>query len=201
MQNAIVIKIGGSSLRSAQLTQTLNLILKRKRSIIIVPGGGPFADLIRNAQNKYRFSDQTAHDMALLAMHQFGYLIREFSKDFVPCEVLEEFDDVLKKDKVPLWLPNQMAGLAKDVPKDWSMTSDGLSAWLTLQLGSEEVCLLKSCSIPENHTLSNLCENGIVDTQFLSLVKKHSLKWSVVEIFNEREIVKRIINPPRDLKH
>lgn len=192
MHDLIVIKIGGSTLRSGNLAQALNLILKRQRPIVLVPGGGPFADLIRDKQREFFFSDRTAHDMALLAMHQFAYLIREFSQVFILCELLEEFTDAFIVGKIPLWLPTRMVGSANDVVKNWSLTSDGLSAWLAVQLGGKEVCLLKSCPIPENHSLAKLSEDGIIDTQFMSLVKQHALKWSVLEINNNKEILKRI---------
>lgn len=192
MPGLMIIKIGGSTLRTGRLAQTLNLILKRQRPVIIVPGGGPFADFIRDAQREFGFSDTAAHHMALQAMHQFAYLISEFSQEFILCEFVKEFTDALMKDKIPIWLPLRMVETASDIAKNWSITSDSLTAWLAVQFGGAEVCLLKSCPVPEHQSLGELSDKGIIDTQFSCIVNQHVLKWSVVEINNDKQILKRI---------
>ena len=40
--------------------------------MVLVPGGGPFADAVRAAQPRMGFDDRAAHAMALLAMEQYG---------------------------------------------------------------------------------------------------------------------------------
>ncbi len=36
--------------------------------VVIVSGGGPFADQVRDAQKRWKFNDQQAHQIALHAM-------------------------------------------------------------------------------------------------------------------------------------
>lgn len=192
MDDLLVIKVGGSILKIGQLPQTLRVISTRNRPTIVVPGGGPFADSIRTIQDTLKFSDSTAHRMALLAMHQFACLIIENSKTFVGVDTLEELKSSISLDLIPVWLPERIASTADDIPQKWSMTSDGLAAWLAHKLGGAEVCLLKSCTIPQNSTLYELYENGIIDPEFYSLVERCGLKWSVIEMSNEKELIKRI---------
>lgn len=192
MHDLVVIKVGGSLLKIKKLGQTLNLILKSDRPVILVPGGGAFADFIREAQKEFCFSDCAAHYMAILAMHQFANLMLEFSQDFTPFETFGDLEEFQKKGRIPVWLPYRMVKDREDIPRNWSVTSDGLAAWLAVQLGNAEVCLLKSCSVPINISPLELCTEGIVDNHFLKLVTDHELKWSVLNITNEEEALKRI---------
>ena len=45
------------------------------RRLLVVPGGGPFADSVRAVDRQHRLSDDAAHWMAILAMDQYAHLI------------------------------------------------------------------------------------------------------------------------------
>jgi len=47
----------------------------RDRRLLVVPGGGPFADVVREVDRRLRLPDDAAHWMAVLAMDQYAYLI------------------------------------------------------------------------------------------------------------------------------
>ena len=71
-----VIKLGGSLLGSPELAKWLALVAKfGDGKVIIVPGGGIFADAVRASQQLSNTSDALAHHLALLAMDQFGLLM------------------------------------------------------------------------------------------------------------------------------
>ena len=61
-----VVKLGGSLAYSPELPHWLSALAHT--DAVIVPGGGPFADTVRDAQQIWRFDDATAHAMALLAI-------------------------------------------------------------------------------------------------------------------------------------
>src|SRR5579859_6000800 len=46
-----------------------------QRRLLIVPGGGPFADAVREVDRRMGLSNEAAHWMAVLAMDQVAYLI------------------------------------------------------------------------------------------------------------------------------
>ena len=50
--------------------------------MVIVPGGGAFADQVRLAQQHWQFDDKTAHSMAILAMQQMALLFKGLKGDF-----------------------------------------------------------------------------------------------------------------------
>ena len=71
-----VVKIGGSLLGTPELERWLEIFVKYSDGhIVIVPGGGIFADAVREAQKLTKISDACAHKLAVLAMDQFGLLL------------------------------------------------------------------------------------------------------------------------------
>ena len=96
--------------------------------LVIVPGGGPFADQVRDAQKRMGFSDAAAHAMAILAMDQFGHVILDRHERLAPARSLDEIEHALTDGKIPVWLPSSMAIPAPDIPCSWDITSDSLAA-------------------------------------------------------------------------
>jgi len=77
-----IIKVGGSLYYRPELKRVLAHaagLMKAPHSAVIVPGGGPFADQVRRAQQRWPIADGTAHDMALLAMRQYGLMLAALS--------------------------------------------------------------------------------------------------------------------------
>jgi aspartokinase-like uncharacterized kinase len=72
-----VIKVGGSLSRGERLGPLCQRLaaLGRQHPLLVVPGGGAFADTVREYDQRYRLSDHAAHWMAVLAMDQYGYLL------------------------------------------------------------------------------------------------------------------------------
>src|SRR5947209_141724 len=68
----IIVKLGGSLARERQFARWIEALRRCKSGVIVVPGGGPFADCVRDAQGYMRLSDAAAHRMALLAMEQYA---------------------------------------------------------------------------------------------------------------------------------
>lgn len=69
-------KIGGSLLLCAKgLIQ--KLVQLQDYDFLIIPGGGPMADLIRDIFLHQELSEDAAHWMAVLAMEQYAYLLAD----------------------------------------------------------------------------------------------------------------------------
>ena len=83
----IVVKLGGSLSQSDALIKCLNSIEQRYAgsAVVIVPGGGAFADQVRMAQQHWQFNDETAHRMAILAMQQMALLMNGLKDEFLYC--------------------------------------------------------------------------------------------------------------------
>ena len=76
--------------------------------VIIVPGGGPFADLVRDAQQHWEFDDEAAHRMALHAMQQNALLLAALCPALMPVESESDMRIVLSRGRTALWLPLAM---------------------------------------------------------------------------------------------
>jgi 5-(aminomethyl)-3-furanmethanol phosphate kinase len=161
-----VVKLGGSLAYTPHCAAWLDLLAAWGCPLILVPGGGPFADCVRAAQAVMGFDDKAAHRMALLAMEQFGMALAAHSKAFVLADSCEELNSALRAGKIPVWLPSKMVLAASDVPECWEMTSDSLAAWLAGVLGAQRLLLIKSRDHAPPASLHELAADKIVDPMF-----------------------------------
>ena len=183
-----VVKLGGSLAESGRLPKILKIVGAARAPLVIVPGGGTFADAVRSAQADFEFSDAAAHRMALLAMHQTGLMLAALHKRLEPIETLAGLRRALKAGRVPVWLPFKMIESDKRVPADWTATSDGLAARLAERLVGAPVVLVKSCRIRQGVTVAALARAGVVDATFAAIVKRARLPWQVVGEGDDREL-------------
>ncbi len=121
----IVVKLGGSLIHRAR--ELLNEIIEYSNAegekILIVPGGGIFADTVR----KMNASEEASHWMAVLAMEQFGYYIGDGTN--VKLTECLEFDE-----NVGILLPYRLMKEKDELQHTWDVTSDTIAAWVALKL-------------------------------------------------------------------
>jgi hypothetical protein len=160
-----VVKLGGSLAESAALPIWLQTLAAVDEPVVIVPGGGPFADQVRNAQKRWRFSEETAHRMAILAMRQYGWMLAALSPGVAAADLSGLHARLA--DGVAVWLPAVEPLAAAGIPASWDITSDSLAAWLAGWLGATHLALVKSAPA-ERLALSRaeLGAQGIVDRAF-----------------------------------
>jgi aspartokinase-like uncharacterized kinase len=137
-----VVKLGGSHALSPLLGPWLAAIGRAAGRVVVVPGGGPFADAVRTAQPAMGFDDATAHDMALMAMAQYGRALCGLAAGFVYADTLEAVRDVAT-GVVPVWSPWPMLRGHPDIPRSWDVTSDSLAVWLAGALNAARLVVIK----------------------------------------------------------
>jgi aspartokinase-like uncharacterized kinase len=143
---SVVIKVGGSLMARAELLDaTLRTIAEASRnvSILIVPGGGPFADAVREADQHVGLTDDAAHWMAVLAMDQYAYLIASRLTRGTLVRAPGEFESVLREYHIPVLAPYQWMREADPLPHSWDVTSDSIAAWIAGQVGASRLVLVK----------------------------------------------------------
>jgi aspartokinase-like uncharacterized kinase len=178
-----VLKIGGSLLESDAAARLLRgLAASRPQRLVIVPGGGQFADEVRAAHKRYGLSESTAHHMALLAMEMVGAMLMDFAPGFTLAESEEEFAAAWQRHQTPIWAPARMALASPEIPASWDLTSDSLAAWLAGHISATRLVLVKSCAVPAGISCdaTALATAGIVDLTFPALVTGQTLAWAVV---------------------
>ena len=162
-----VVKLGGSHAFAPHLKEWIDAIAAQAGNIVVVPGGGPFADAVRDAQPRIGFDDAAAHRMALLAMEQYGCALASLSGALVLADSTAAIGRAVKAAKVPVWLPTRMALAAREIPWSWDVTSDSLAAWLAGRLGARRLVLVKHVTPAEKSvSTKDLAVRGIVDPAF-----------------------------------
>ena len=178
----IIVKLGGSLSQSDRLINCLNKIEQNpmKKNIVIVPGGGAFANQVRVAQQCWQFDDITAHRMAILAMQQMALLIKGLKNHFDIAHSIKEIPDRLLKHSVVIWSPDVVELDNATIPASWDITSDSLAAWLAKTLSAKELFLVKSAPINSSLNLKQLAEQDIIDQGFCDLVAQVTFKITIV---------------------
>ena len=161
-----VIKLGGSHAFAPHLKDWIEAVTAQTGRIVVVPGGGPFADAVRDAQARMGFDDGAAHHMALLAMEQYGCALASGRSEFVPAGSRAAIGRALASKQVPVWQPTRMV-LEADIPASWEVTSDSLAAWLAAQLDARRLLLVKHVDAGAPAVrVQDLVTRGVVDPAF-----------------------------------
>jgi 5-(aminomethyl)-3-furanmethanol phosphate kinase len=163
---AMVVRLGGSHAFSPLLRPWLAAIGTAAGRVVLVPGGGPFADAVRSAQTAMGFDDGAAHRMALLAMAQYGLALAGLGGPFVPVETMDALRETLADRLVPIWSPWPMLRDAPNVPASWDVTSDSLALWLARAIGARHVLVVKHVETPPGATARSLVMQGVLDAAF-----------------------------------
>jgi aspartokinase-like uncharacterized kinase len=160
---AAVVKLGGSLAASAWLRPWLRAIAAAAGAVVLVPGGGPFADAVRAAQPAMGFDDRAADAMAKLAMAQYGIALANLADGLCIAATEAEMADRLAEGRVPVWTPLPHA--AADAPPSWDVSSDSLALWLAHRLDAARVLLVKSRP-PAGPRVGALVAGGLLDAAF-----------------------------------
>jgi 5-(aminomethyl)-3-furanmethanol phosphate kinase len=163
-----VVKLGGSLWDKAELHQWLRALARAAPvARVVVPGGGPFADTVRRAQPVMGLSDRAAHQMAILAMEQYGRALLDVASLARGVETLGAAHDLARERALGVWLPARMALHEPELKASWDVSSDSIALWLAARLEASELILVKSCSMPKGKLyLSELADQGLVDPFF-----------------------------------
>lgn len=129
-----VLKIGGSLIGCAkEIVRRLRDLSENGYGFLLVPGGGPMADLVRALYDRGLVSDEAAHWMAVLAMEEYAHLLADGTG-------AELVDDLCSSQGVHILRP--YAYLLKNdsgLEHSWDYTSDAIAALVACRLGSDMI--------------------------------------------------------------
>ena len=182
-----VVKVGGSLETAPGLGELLALLVEYGRSrIVIVPGGGRFADRVRSGQVELNLSDEAAHVMAIRAMEQFAGVLCGLNPNLRPFVHSGEISGINKKAAIPVWLPVELLAGQPDIPAGWQVTSDSLALWFAGKINADALILVKSVS---NRTADagQLAASGYLDEFFPKMLAKTGVKNIACACINDLE--------------
>jgi len=167
----VVIKVGGSLLRDAAAYACVIDALRacsRQARVLVVPGGGPFADAVRDVDRHLTVGADEAHWLAIQAMDQHAHLLASRIPRAVVVRSPGEIDVALAAERMAMLAPS--AWLRKDdpLPHSWDVTSDSIAAWVAGRVGARALALVKAEVAGEGSSDSNV--NGYVDPYFASAI-------------------------------
>jgi aspartokinase-like uncharacterized kinase len=142
---AAVLKLGGSLSRCEALPALCQEIsrLGVHHRLLVIPGGGDFADLVRDFYSSLHLSETAAHRMAILAMDQYGYLLGDLIPHAELVTGLPAIRRAADGGRVPLLLPATWMAQSDPLPHSWQVTSDSIAAWVAGELHAPLLILLK----------------------------------------------------------
>lgn len=168
-----VVKIGGSLADNTRLIEWLKILSSSKHAIVLVPGGGPFADHVRSMQSHWQFSNAVAHHMAILAMQQYGLMLAGLNPKFKCAISAQEVKKNLSAGLLPIiWMPSIDELHEDGVAASWDVSSDSLAAWLCSKLNAERLILIKSTDMSQHKddSIKALQLANIVDQAFFQMM-------------------------------
>ncbi|WP_292364908.1 MULTISPECIES: uridylate kinase [unclassified Methanoculleus] len=167
----LVVKVGGSLFD--RIAPLLEIFREAGRPVLIVPGGGKFADLVRRLD----VSEDAAHWMAIAGMEQFSWYIASHG---VPAA-----STLALPAEVTVLLPYCALRRVDPLPHSWDVTSDTIAAWVAKELPADLLLLKSVDGIRHRRRLLSRVEDPSitseeVDPAFIRFVFEHNLRARVV---------------------
>jgi Uncharacterized archaeal kinase related to aspartokinases, uridylate kinases len=137
-----VIKVGGSlSSEPKKLRALMKKIgaLSKTNLLVVVPGGGAFADTVRKYDKQFSLDRCVSHRMAILAMDQYGLLLSDLVANSAVVRSFSEAMAAADLDKLPIFLPSQVMFEDDPLENSWKVTSDSIALYIAHRLHAAKV--------------------------------------------------------------
>jgi hypothetical protein len=195
-----VLKVGGSLAEDpaslAMLCQELSVLAKAHR-IVIVPGGGKFADTVRKLDKTYNISDVVAHKMAILAMDQYGLLLSDVTPSSYVSYVLKEINNSVN-GMLPIFLPSKLMFSKDPLEHSWDVTSDTIAAYIAGVLHTKKLVLVTDVdgifSEDPKQNLDTTCIEELPAEELLGWNKRTSVDKTLPKILLQTKLDCYVVN-------
>jgi len=161
-----VVKVGGGLSAVPGALETVAAALARagrQRRLLVVPGGGPFADSVRRFAEAAPLSDDAAHWMAMLGMDQYAHVLAER----IAAPLVEEpgaIGAAVGRAGVAVLAPYRWMRAADVLPHSWDATSDSVAAFVAGALDAERLVLIKPVDQLPGERLTDRCFDSVRPT-------------------------------------
>jgi 5-(aminomethyl)-3-furanmethanol phosphate kinase len=138
----IVVKIGGGLLRAEGVEGLRRACAEvtaaaATQPVLVVPGGGPFAEAVRAVDAQVGLDERLAHALAIQAMDQLGTMLAPLLPD------VERLAELVAPRSIGLLIAGPAFRDRPEIPESWAVTSDSLAVLAAGAIGAEEAVLLK----------------------------------------------------------
>ncbi len=166
----LVVKVGGSLF--SHIHRIVPIICASPRPLLVVPGGGQFADAVRQSG----MDDDAAHWMAITAMDQYGQVLAS--------QGMATTDRLTLPRETAVLIPYRVMREYDPLPHTWNVTSDTIAAWVATMLATELLVLKSVDGISIDGVLQPVItapvESDVVDPCFIPYVLKNRLRAMIL---------------------
>jgi aspartokinase-like uncharacterized kinase len=183
-----VIKVGGSLFDLVDLGPRLERWLEAPPSsaLVLVPGGGLTADVVRGLDRRHGLGEEAAHWLALRALTLNAYLLAQLLKKQRPVvsgevaawPALWRGGNLLILDAYAFAQADERR--PGRLPACWEVTSDSVAARVAVVARARRLMLLKSVTIPADMAWDEAGRQGFVDSFFAAIVAQADLNVAAV---------------------
>jgi 5-(aminomethyl)-3-furanmethanol phosphate kinase len=182
----LVVKLGGSLYE--HIPELVTTLKQSPRPLLIIPGGGRFADNVRASE----LPDEEAHWEAIAAMDTYGRYLSIFGFDAT--------DHLSIPAKTIVFLPYRSMRYYDPLPHSWDVTSDTIAAWVAGRLGLDLVVLKSVDGIRIGGTLSlaisQPLETDVVDPCFIPYVLQNGIRTIIINGSVPETVIKFLRGDP-----
>ena len=143
-----VFKIGGKILENSNhIKSTISQLVhlydeKILQKIIVIPGGGSFANFVRSLDEVLQIGDDLAHWIAIYSMNYNGIILNRKYPNLETIEKLKRFQDA--KQMFCIFLPYRFLREDDTLPHNWGVTSDSIALYVANKLKLSQCFLIKN---------------------------------------------------------
>jgi aspartokinase-like uncharacterized kinase len=165
----IVVKVGGSLFDVPNLGKHLSDWLRTLPTldVLLLPGGGATADVVRQWDRVYDFGEELAHWLALRALSLNALFLGAILPSSQVIEHPGHEANGAGLRIVDGYRFARVDELCPDcLPHRWQITSDSIAARVAVVAKASQLILLKSVTIPEGTDWQEAARRGWVDSFF-----------------------------------
>lgn len=206
MTAPVVLKLGGSLLTMPDLMTRLNAVLKHlsPAPVLIVPGGGFAADVIRDLDRRFQLVPEKAHRDAIAAMSGNAALLCRLNRSLILVQNQEQAEHVwadgltavLETTSFLFGFGEFMECSLEPLPASWDITSDSIAAWTARAWQADYLILAKSCDAPEASP-AVWTQLGLIDPACAEIANGIPVEWLNLRTIDENA---RFIRPNYSLR-
>ncbi|MBA2114860.1 amino acid kinase family protein [Bremerella alba] len=189
-------KLGGSLLDLPDLAERINQLHAEQSPalpVVIIPGGGVFADAVRTMDQRHDLKPLHSNHLALQSMQISADLTAMLLVNLTAMVGSDWHEKMLRTWKkesrpssiqvwnvIPTWYERnrELEKRFGETPVDWSFTSDSLAAIFAAHWGADCFTLIKSVDRPGNASWEECAQLGIVDGYFPTIASHlNRIEW------------------------
>jgi aspartokinase-like uncharacterized kinase len=167
-----VVKVGGALLRDPsaldRVVRALEIAGARgEERLLVVPGGGVFANAVRDADRCLGLDPSVCHWMAILGMEQYALLL---ASRIANARLVDRESELHGAGAVLVLAPFRWLRERDPLPHSWDVTSDSIAAWVAGQVGARRLLLVKPVTGPPATLVDPYFEHVVPSSSQLRVV-------------------------------